>query len=180
MSEQNSTETPETQAIAETVKADVREMSPEEFQIIEHEIQSGIRETMPDGTRVSDVFKNLVEQQKAQAERMKTFIPEQKKVEAVKIEVTTFSNGAMAATAIGEKVEVVKTTTNSDDTGDGNSQPKEPDNDLSPEFPFRDKLIAAGYVSLEQIGKFTIEDLKLIDGIGPKSAEAIFNYGKSA
>lgn len=145
-------------------------MTHEEFQQIEREIQTGVRDTLPDGRSIADVQKSLEETQLAQEkERREKYLPEDEKTATdKKVEILVAENGAMSARPLqpesGEKT---------DDTG-------ETESDLPADLFARDKLIAGGVTTLEMLGKLGHDELILIPGIKDATAEKILSYGKSA
>lgn len=188
MSEQISApENTQTEITAGIVEEKVKpvEMTAENFNKWEHAVQVGATELMPNGQSIADFQKESrekqIEQEKARIEAAQPGSKKTREAAATVAEakpdtplnVTVHGNGAVSVEPKVEETEGEKSAVNNlnDD--------KEPDNDIPADYPHRDKLIAAGHLSLEKVAKFTLDDLKGIDGIGPKSAEAILNYGKS-
>ena len=62
--------------------------------------------------------------------------------------------------------------------GQTSDESADAESDLPEGFPGRDALISAGFGNLEQVAKFTFEDLTEIKNIGEKTAQAILDYWK--
>lgn len=151
------------------------EMSRKEFQSWEHEVQTGIRDTLPDGRKISDVQKENVrlqlEQEKVYGKKTDSVeenISEDSAEPSKKVSVSISATGAMSARPAVEATE---------------EQPKadhgrEIQSDLPEDFPGRKALIAADVSLLEKVAKLDLDGLKAIPGIGDATAEAIINFGK--
>ncbi len=174
-------------AAVETIpaKAFTVEMTAEDFQQWERNVQLGVTDKMPDGRKLSEVHKELTDLQIAQATERAVVseedhvrvddanaVPNEVKPETL-MEVVVQPNGVVSATPKVEASEAAAIQT------DGNESDQEPANDLPKDYPSRKALLAAGFTSLETVAKFTVEDLIGIPGIKQASAERILNYGKS-
>lgn len=149
------------------------EMTREESMQIEHEIQTGVRTTLPNGQDLKEFQENMFAKQREQeAERGKkeTYDAESQSVETVtenqKVNVFVAENGAISARPVQE--------TAANQTVDSTAG----QSDLPEDFPGRKELIAAGIILLETVAKLDKESLKSVKGIGDRAAELILNYGK--
>lgn len=149
------------------------EMSREEFQQWEHEVQTGKRDTLPDGRKISAV---QAENTRLQLEQEKVYgrketdasVSDEAAEVSKKVSVSISATGAMSARPAVEATE---------------EQPKadhgrETQSDLPEDFPGRKALIAADVSLLEKVAKLDLDGLKAIPGIGDATAEAIINFGK--
>lgn len=160
--------------------ATTKEMTRGAFMKAEHEVQTGVSETLPDGRTVkeaSDSLANLqAQQEKDLAERGKKWMDKAAAKTSMKtgddflnekVQVTGFENGAVSARPIPEIVE--------------DKAPEEPDNDLPGDFPGRKVFLFATppITRLEDIAKLDRDALIGINGIGEKTADSVLAYGKS-
>jgi hypothetical protein len=148
----------------------IQEMTLDEFQKIEHEIQTGVRDTLPDGRKISDVQKALEELQKKQEKErgVKEGDTPKKPADASQtVEVTVTENGVMSARPV------------TSDVAPAPPEEQESDSDLPPEFPGRKALIAGGVLTLEAVAQLDKETLVGIKGIKEATADAILAYGKA-
>lgn len=149
------------------------EMSRKEFQQWEHEVQTGKRNILPDGRKISAV---QAENVRLQLEQEKVYgrketdasVSDEAAEVSKKVSVSISATGAMSARPAVEATE---------------EQPKadhgrEIQSDLPEDFPGRKALIAADVSLLEKVAKLDLDGLKAIPGIGDATAEAIINFGK--
>lgn len=141
-------------------------MTREELMKYEHEIQTGQRDTLPDGTKIADVQKGLQAlQEKQTAEDAEKYAQKtEEKTDFLQETVTV--HVAENGTISGISAEETQTPV------DQNSS------DLPEDFPGRKALIAAGVSMLEKVAKLDLDGLKAIPGIGDATAEAILAFGK--
>lgn len=147
-----------------------QEMDLDEFQKIERDIQTGVRDTLPDGRTISDVqegLENLQKKQERERGVKKGANPEEPAETTQTVEVTVAENGVMSARPVTEDARPAK------------DKETEPESDLPPEFPGRKALIAGGVLTLEAVGKLDRDGLVGIKGIKEATADSILAYGKA-
>lgn len=157
------------------------EMTREDFMALEHQIQVGAVETLPDGRSVKEAQADLkqlqIEQDAAIAEKGAKWVEKAAKKNGgdyllEKVQVRVAENGAISARPESETA--VAATGNA-----STSDSKTPASDIPADFPGREALIAGGVVLLENVGNLDKEHLMTIKGIGEPTAEKILAYGKA-
>lgn len=158
------------------------EMTLEEYQQIERDIQLGLRDTTADGVSIKDIqaanealqekqFKERVTDPAA-AEDLSDVVDPSK----VKVIVGTTENGVTVVDTVGQEDSSV--STGNDDAGDQQTT----GNGIPEDFPGRKALVAwaeAGnpqFFDADVLKETTAEEFAAIPGIGEATAQKMFEY----